>query len=90
MWEQPGGSGAAASTLGGCARPWFLLCELRDRRRSQLGGACEVAGTALSAHQALLPTPAGAQASREGAEQASQQNLLQYSGRNTTQHQVFM
>lgn len=55
MWEQPGGSGAAASTLRGRARPWFLLGEPRDRRRSQLGEACEAAGTAIISPPGTAP-----------------------------------
>ena len=55
MWEQPGGSGAAASTLGGCACPWFLLGEPGDCRRSQLGGACEAVGTAIISPPGTAP-----------------------------------
>ena len=55
MWEQPGGSSAATSTLGRHPAPGSSWAKPRDRRRSQLRGACEAVGTAISSLPGTAP-----------------------------------
>ena len=66
MWEQPGGSSAATPTLGGHARAWFLLGEAEGPQEEPAQRGLQGSGHCDQQRQALLPTLAGEQASREG------------------------